>query len=165
MSATDVTNDDVILPEETRKNKYGDRCNCDKCQKHSKFPQVFGKRVRQLVKEDTIASDLDSRTTLKSRARSWPLLLHPQNDDNDKKKLNEYSSPVSHIRRLLWRHYYPEGGWGYVIVICSVFVHVINHGFQLSFGILHGPIYEKFNAGFEYTGKILTKVWQSKCPR
>lgn len=32
----------------------------------------------------------------------------------------------------LRRHYYPEGGWGWVIVVCTVAVHVLNHGVQLS---------------------------------
>ncbi|KAL6264410.1 hypothetical protein P5V15_004519 [Pogonomyrmex californicus] len=32
----------------------------------------------------------------------------------------------------LRRHYYPEGGWGYVIVTCSVLVHFIGVGLQLA---------------------------------
>lgn len=32
----------------------------------------------------------------------------------------------------LRRHYYPEGGWGYVIVTCSVLVHFIGIGLQLA---------------------------------
>lgn len=32
----------------------------------------------------------------------------------------------------LGRHYYPEGGWGYVIVTCSVLVHFIGVGLQLA---------------------------------
>ena len=34
------------------------------------------------------------------------------------------------------QHYYPEGGWGFVVVIVAVIVQVISHGLQLSFGIL-----------------------------
>ncbi|EFN84991.1 hypothetical protein EAI_17332, partial [Harpegnathos saltator] len=32
----------------------------------------------------------------------------------------------------LRRHYYPEGGWGYVIVTCSMLVHFLGVGLQLA---------------------------------
>lgn len=42
-------------------------------------------------------------------------------------------APLSARKRAtLQRHYYPEGGWGWVIVATAVAVHVLNHGFQLS---------------------------------
>ncbi|CAB3360462.1 Hypothetical predicted protein [Cloeon dipterum] len=44
----------------------------------------------------------------------------------------------------LYRHYYPEGGWGYVIVTCSVLVSVLGQGLQLSFGHLISPAENKF---------------------
>ncbi|KAL3277094.1 hypothetical protein HHI36_012452, partial [Cryptolaemus montrouzieri] len=44
----------------------------------------------------------------------------------------------------LRRHYYPEGGWGWVVVVCSVLVHVLNHGVQLSSSQLILPGVEKF---------------------
>lgn len=44
----------------------------------------------------------------------------------------------------LRRHYYPEGGWGWVIIVCTVFVHVLNHGLQLSCSQLNMPASEKF---------------------
>ena len=36
----------------------------------------------------------------------------------------------------IFQHYYPEGGWGFVVVIVAVIVQIITHGLQLSFGIL-----------------------------
>lgn len=33
---------------------------------------------------------------------------------------------------MLRRHYYPEGGWGYVVVTCSALVHFIGIGLQLA---------------------------------
>ncbi|RZB40309.1 hypothetical protein BDFB_010004 [Asbolus verrucosus] len=44
----------------------------------------------------------------------------------------------------LRRHYYLEGGWGWVVVVCSVLVHVLNHGVQLSCSQLVLPGAEKF---------------------
>ncbi|XP_015840591.1 monocarboxylate transporter 12 isoform X1 [Tribolium castaneum] len=44
----------------------------------------------------------------------------------------------------LRRHYYLEGGWGWVVVVCSVLVHVLNHGVQLSCSQLVLPGADKF---------------------
>lgn len=42
--------------------------------------------------------------------------------------------PVNDVRKeaTLRRHYYPEGGWGYVIVTCSALVHFLGIGLQLA---------------------------------
>lgn len=56
----------------------------------------------------------------------------------DGKKLDNYDlspvRPATDFRKeaTLRRHYYPEGGWGYVIVTCSVLVHFIGIGLQLA---------------------------------
>ncbi|KAK5650894.1 hypothetical protein RI129_001923 [Pyrocoelia pectoralis] len=44
----------------------------------------------------------------------------------------------------LRRHYYPEGGWGWIIIVCAVLLNVINHGLQLSCSQLTRPAAEKF---------------------
>lgn len=44
----------------------------------------------------------------------------------------------------LRRHYYPEGGWGWVIIVCTVLVHILNHGLQLSYTQLITPAVGKF---------------------
>ena len=36
----------------------------------------------------------------------------------------------------IFQHYYPEGGWGYIVLICGFFVQLISNGFQEVFGIL-----------------------------
>ena len=38
-------------------------------------------------------------------------------------------------RRLLCRRYYPEGGWGWIIIFVAVWTNLLTHGLQLSFGI------------------------------
>ena len=35
----------------------------------------------------------------------------------------------------IFQHYYPEGGWGYVILMCGLLVQVFAHGLQLSYGM------------------------------
>ncbi len=34
------------------------------------------------------------------------------------------------------QHYYPEGGWGWVVAFCCFLVNVFTYGIQLSFGVL-----------------------------
>ncbi|XP_053678327.1 monocarboxylate transporter 8-like [Anopheles nili] len=34
------------------------------------------------------------------------------------------------------QHYYPEGGWGWIVVLVGVLVHVLTHGLQTAVGVL-----------------------------
>jgi hypothetical protein len=38
------------------------------------------------------------------------------------------------VKRTLKQHYYPEGGWGYVILIVTLFVQLLVHGLQFGLG-------------------------------
>ncbi|KYM85522.1 hypothetical protein ALC53_04766 [Atta colombica] len=70
------------------------------------------------------------------------LIGEARNVDKDDKKLQQQRKnydlsplrPAMDFRKeaTLRRHYYPEGGWGYVIVTCSVLVHFIGVGLQLA---------------------------------
>jgi len=72
------------------------------------------------------------------------LIGEAKNVEKDGKKLEQQTSrknydvsptrPAMDFRKeaTLRRHYYPEGGWGYVIVTCSVLVHFIGVGLQLA---------------------------------
>ena len=44
----------------------------------------------------------------------------------------------------LFKWYYPEGGWGYVILLCGFLVQIFTHGLQLSFGIFLPIIFHRF---------------------
>ena len=44
----------------------------------------------------------------------------------------------------IFQHYYPEGGWGYVILLCGFLVQIFTHGLQLSFGIFLPIICHRF---------------------
>jgi hypothetical protein len=59
----------------------------------------------------------------------------------------------------LRRHYYLEGGWGWVVVVCSVLVHVLNHGVQLSCSQLILPGSEKFKVeAVHFAGEFLCNL-------
>ena len=59
-------------------------------------------------------------------------------------KATVMSAKTLRKRRIasIFQHYYPEGGWGYVILLCGLLVQVFAHGLQLSYGMLF-PIVTK----------------------
>jgi len=64
------------------------------------------------------------------------------------------AAPAANVGRLLRRHYYPEAGWGWVVVACACMVHLLNHGLQLSFGALEKDVVHRFrDATYDGTGK------------
>lgn len=63
-------------------------------------------------------------------------------------------APLSARKRAtLQRHYYPEGGWGWVIVATAVAVHVLNHGLQLSAAVMLRPAADKHGQPAVNTGQ------------
>eukprot|EP00102_Acyrthosiphon_pisum_P025505 XP_016662715.1 PREDICTED: uncharacterized protein LOC107884648 [Acyrthosiphon pisum] len=63
-------------------------------------------------------------------------------------------APLSARKRAtLQRHYYPEGGWGWVIVATAVAVHVLNHGLQLSAAVMLRPAADKHGQPVVNTGQ------------
>lgn len=52
------------------------------------------------------------------------------------------------------KHYYPEGGWGYVIIIITILVHLISHGLQLASGLLMSPTMTRFDQTVENSGTM-----------
>lgn len=46
--------------------------------------------------------------------------------------------------QTLYRHYYPEGGWGWTILVVCVVVSILDHGLQLAAAVLVTPAMEKF---------------------
>jgi len=41
-------------------------------------------------------------------------------------------------------HFYPEGGWGWIVCACAFLAHVTTSGAQLSAGALHIVLSNKF---------------------
>uniref|UniRef100_A0A8W7PWH2 Uncharacterized protein n=1 Tax=Anopheles coluzzii TaxID=1518534 RepID=A0A8W7PWH2_ANOCL len=54
-------------------------------------------------------------------------------------------------RRLLCRRYYPEGGWGWVVIVVGILVHTMTHGLQLSYGPLMANVMRYFGKPFTDT--------------
>lgn len=54
------------------------------------------------------------------------------------------------------QHYYPEGGWGFIVLIVAILVQIISHGLQLSYGVLTLAIIKRWHeSDFVEIGKIL----------
>lgn len=51
---------------------------------------------------------------------------------------------ISTIRQ----HYYPEGGWGWVICVCAFAINALTYGLLLSYGIFSREVVKEF--GEEY---------------
>lgn len=78
----------------------------------------------------------------------------PQLKDVNSEKETAKRKTVSEVKvSTLTRHYYPEGGWGFVIVTCSVLVQILCHGLQLSSGPIMVKSAGKFNVDIVHTGK------------
>ncbi|EFN84990.1 hypothetical protein EAI_17331, partial [Harpegnathos saltator] len=71
--------------------------------------------------------------------------LADQADDADEEEEEESLTAINARRKItLKRHYYPEGGWGYVIVVITILVQLISHGLQLASGLLMNPAMTRF---------------------
>ncbi|XP_013786839.1 monocarboxylate transporter 10-like [Limulus polyphemus] len=65
--------------------------------------------------------------------------------DRGKSIVTNLDPKTSTIRQ----HYYPEGGWGWVICVCAFFVHFLTSGLQLSYGVLYLKIVKTFGKAHE----------------
>lgn len=73
---------------------------------------------------------------------------------------------VADLRQLLTlkQHYYPEGGWGWVVLVAAVLVHVLSHGLLTSAGLFYIEILRKFGpAVAQPTGTRGAGRWEKGC--
>lgn len=108
--------------------------------------------------------------SLVPKAQSWPLLQQTIVCDRETQTVIE-SKPLPDVdiavqqpvrvpkkqffssRKLLQRHYYPEGSWGWVIIFCGTCIHILNHGLQLSFSICTLFISARYQVSLTDTGQ------------
>jgi len=75
-------------------------------------------------------------------------LLEQENEEESLTAIN------ARKKITLNKHYYPEGGWGYVIVVTTILVHLISHGLQLASGLLMSTIITRYKKTVEDSGII-----------
>ena len=66
------------------------------------------------------------------------------------------NSTVDRKRRIasIFQHYYPEGGWGVVLILAVIMVQLIIHGLLLSYGVLLAKIDRRFRVSLLESGKF-----------
>ncbi|KAK8752646.1 hypothetical protein OTU49_006663, partial [Cherax quadricarinatus] len=57
---------------------------------------------------------------------------------NDRGSHKARKATARDSRATLLQHYYPEGGWGWVVVFVATTMHVLNHGLHTGYGALLG---------------------------
>lgn len=84
----------------------------------------------------TSCSNLDTAESLSS-ASSLRRQKPKHSNQKKRKKSIEHFMPFGDEKtlRTLKVHYYPEGHWGYAIIIVVVIVQAFNHGMHLAFGM------------------------------
>lgn len=82
-------------------------------------------RDKEIVHQD-IEKKLDNEKATRNEIKPEGTI-----DNADKRKQSPASSQVR-ARKLLCRHYYPEGGWGWVITVVGTLAHLLGSGLQLS---------------------------------
>ncbi|XP_017769772.1 PREDICTED: uncharacterized protein LOC108557668, partial [Nicrophorus vespilloides] len=104
--------------------------------------------------DEELSSDERTRRQGLSRSRSLPQLSHHDSglgsfyggSGADDAPASRAARLVADLRQLLTlkQHYYPEGGWGWVVLVACVLVHILGHGMLLSFGMFALEITRKF---------------------
>lgn len=67
---------------------------------------------------------------------------------------------VTDLRQLmtLRQHYYPEGGWGWLITVIGVIMQLISHGLHMSVGVFIVEIMKTYRVSSIRAGEWLVKV-------
>jgi hypothetical protein len=58
----------------------------------------------------------------------------------------------------IFQHYYPEGGWGVVLMLAVIMVQVLVHGLVLAYGVMLPKIMRRFRASIAETGRIIYEM-------
>lgn len=56
----------------------------------------------------------------------------------------QLSKAEQKIAATIRQHYYPEGGWGWVVCACVALVNFLTWGLQLNYGVMHAAVVQQF---------------------
>lgn len=95
----------------------------------------------------TSCSNLDTSETTLSNASSLRRQTKQNNKTKRKRSTEHYAAfGDEKTLRTLKVHYYPEGNWGWVVVVVGVLVQTFNHGLHLSHGMLTLKLLDVFGS-------------------
>ncbi|KAK6641285.1 hypothetical protein RUM44_012994 [Polyplax serrata] len=83
---------------------------------------------------------------------SYSGVEHDQDIDANSIRISNCQKVVYDLRQLLTlkQHYYPEGGWGWIVVLCAFLVQCLSHGFHGASGIILQEVIRRFEHVEEY---------------
>lgn len=113
--------------------------------------KLFAKKGRSKSVSHMVADRINSsKTSVFRRCNSTIEAPKRRESELDEKDLvngsaNLPKTPLSARKtQTLYRHYYPEGGWGWTILVVCIVVSILDHGMQLAAAVLVRPAVEKF---------------------
>lgn len=67
---------------------------------------------------------------------------------------------VADLRQLmtLRQHYYPEGGWGWLVLAIGFLVQAISHGLHMAIGVFITAVTHEFRQNLLYAGELKEKL-------
>ncbi|XP_063846105.1 uncharacterized protein LOC135091965 [Scylla paramamosain] len=71
--------------------------------------------------------------------------FHGQGDSGPPESSDEAPRRRRDTRATIMQHYYPEGGWGWVVVAVAAAVHLLAHGLHTAYGALLGLTLANFS--------------------
>ena len=108
--------------------------------------------VIKVVSEDPVVNNLSSKSKV---------IQDESNSSNSAATV--VSARTARKRRIagIFQHYYPEGGWGYVILIVAFFSHFLASGVQIGFLILLPFASRRYQADQLEVGKLKSHISNS----
>ncbi|EZA49079.1 hypothetical protein X777_12791 [Ooceraea biroi] len=131
-----------ILTDSCGKNSEAN-ANSFTGRKNSAIP-ITPKMMRRRFSEQLILEG-----GLASASEFENLVGQPEQAENEEESLTAINARK---KITLNKHYYPEGGWGYVIVVTTILVHLISHGLQLASGLLMSSAVMQYKRTIEDAG-------------
>ena len=151
------------------------KCTCEKMKKHNPIRKESENLKKDLrvkksnerkyseVSIGSLRRDSTNSITPKMMRRrfSEQLILEgglcnePEFDELVEDPEAEESLTAMNARKkvTLKRHYYPEGEWGYIVMIVAMCVQIISHGLQTSWGVLMTPVVLQYGKSEGETGR------------
>jgi len=118
-------------PSPSKKNDDGDAATTANARGVRRADSI--RRERKKAPAEPRADERQSKDTWHEE-RLIGEARNPDAKKSEQQRRNDGSRPPTDFRKeaTLRRHYYPEGGWGYVVVTCSMLVHFLGVGLQLA---------------------------------
>jgi hypothetical protein len=142
----------LIMPDENCSDKLR-RCSWPPSQ--AALSQVVAKIDYQLCPssvDEGMGSLVDSERMVVVGGKVMPVI---QSEDVSTGTDGSGVTVMSARRRRIasiFQHYYPEGGWGVVLMVAVIMVQVLVHGLVLSYGVIVTKIIRRFRTSITETG-------------